>query len=224
TRYISDPYALKDALCSEVWRLNIASLLNQHSILYPLLQQWGGEHLEEKLQALYEQVTEEIHRKMPQFDQTKFNPKRAIRSGLADFGFFGGHRRSRPRTDAFKKVHDQWTNPKNAKNTELICSEFVAKSIIAALLAMEVRLKGELKGEVEADIKFSEAEKANYKKWIDEADTPMFNIPFDANERLKRIHPGRIIRLLNRLGALEKINPPKFLSQICAQPQGASLL
>ena len=104
---------------------------------------------------------------------------------MANFGLAGGHKRWSDR-EGFQSFFDADTPIEK----EMICSEFVARSIISSVMELNKQLQAEL-GTKEEIVK----------------------IPFDKKERIKRIHPQRLIELLQESGALEQVPPSKVLTQ-----------
>lgn len=75
----------------------------------------------------------------------------------------------------------------------MICSEFVGKTTIAALVQLNRDLVEEL-GLPE--------------------ETAVLELPFDKREKLSTLHPKRLLDLLMRKNCIVKVPPPPLLKQI----------
>ncbi|MDF2549768.1 MAG: hypothetical protein K0S07_835 [Chlamydiales bacterium] len=203
------------AINSQVYRLKVAALLNPDTL--PLLKACYGkeEALFNAAQEIFEQANDALQGEKKKFTHLRFSWTRAAEAAKASFGLAGGHRKRKLQTDRFQKVHAQWTGEREIKDSKMFCSEFVAKSLLAALIETDMRLKEVARNLIEQRKDLSEEQKAQHQQFLNEPDTHLLKLPFDSKERLKRIHPGRIIPLLNKTpGALTKVDPLPFIQHI----------
>ncbi|CRX37497.1 hypothetical protein [Estrella lausannensis] len=207
---------------SEIWRLDLSKLTDNSSPVYKLLEKVyasKGLDAKEEIQKMYEDVTREIHEDRKENLQDMENEEaRRFAAGWADYGFRGGHKRKAPRSDNFSKVHDQFVNgPKTPGEKKwVICSEFVTKATIASLIETDKQLvqviQDYLKENADDPIVKSMAEEilnANEKDGLH-----LIDLPYDKSERLKRVHPGRMVQLLHDKNCITKVDPPPVIKGI----------
>ena len=177
---------LDNLLVSDFYKVNPDALID--SKYHDQLVEKYGDNWKEVLQEKYQAIELDINANK---ENPKFSGKnivwslwRALSAGIADF-LPGGHRRSEDRD--YGKIHGKVMEGKyNTEGTEMICSEYSAKVTIAALYELNLQIKEEL----------------GLAK-----DTPdIIRMPFDSRERIKRIHPDRLIQILSTEGCLEQID------------------
>lgn len=193
-RYGQKPYDIGDICTSQVWRLNISPLI---SISFQdRLAQKLGEKWKEKLAKKYETIETEIHSKgqiREYFQIIENDTARQINAGKADF-IWGGH--VRKGQNDFNRLADRILGDDAEAQQHLkkmICSEFVGKTTIAALVQLNRDLVKEL-GLPEG--------------------TAVLELPFDKREKLSTLHPKRLLDLLMRKNCIVKVPPPPLLKQI----------
>ena len=114
--------------------------------------------------------------------------KMRFKAGLAGFGIYGGHHRRDPNHPAW--INHKLQNSSYRIKNKMICSEFVARCLISALFETNKQLKEQF------------GTRENF-----------IQIPF-THEKIQRIHPQRLISLLERTGALQQIEVGSYLKSI----------
>ncbi|MBA2369622.1 MAG: hypothetical protein H0V82_11445 [Candidatus Protochlamydia sp.] len=203
--YIQEELKMLDDAYSEVWRLDTSALIpSQHHAL--MQEKYGAEwkkELQEKFQAIENHIQQN---KKEQFSDLKNPWERRIDAGKADY-IWGGHVAKTDRD--FEKMADKMLGEREDKEhmTIMICSEFSSKTTLAALVKLNRDLTQELGDFL---IQQGDVDQGNKLK----AEKNVLDLPFDRKERLKLIHPGRMIDLLVKRKCVKKLEQPKILSQI----------
>lgn len=215
--YSLDPFSVPDELLSEIWRVDPVKLLDKNSDYYKALKLIYGKNCDKKINQYYYKIQGKIHQNTEIFEGIENDIWRRIRSGLADFRLAGSHKKSKSNPNEFRRLHKNMTEGfKNSHKKQMICSEFVAKSLIAALVELDDTLKNKLyhykvnsktkNPELIAKVKDDIKKRKN--------DLMFFNIPFSKHERLKRLHTGRVIKILKDHHCIEMLKPKKVLANI----------
>ncbi|MBN8827571.1 MAG: hypothetical protein J0H68_02570 [Sphingobacteriia bacterium] len=106
-------------------------------------------------------------------------------AGMADYGLFSFHKYLfKDRNN--KKIHDQFFGNGISKKKYKLCSQFAAEAVLAAVVELNEQIKKEY-GITE----------------------DLIQIPFDKGEKLSRVNPGRLYKLLDQAGCIEKVYLPK---------------
>lgn len=187
--YSQREYQFFDDMYSEVWRLNISAMIpkNQHQNLKKVY----GENWAQIIQKKYEAFENLIHKnKKKQFSELQNPWERRLSAGKADY-LWGGH--VRQGENDFQKLAHQILGDSKAEEdrlTEMICSEFVTKTTLTAL----VKLNEELSGII--------------------GEKNILELPVSKKEDLNTVHPGRMIDLFKKRNCISKVDKPKIISQI----------
>lgn len=219
-QYQNQPFGMESAFLSEGWRLQAHRLLKSD----PEVMSWLNEmfqvqkvKLEEGVDAAYHEGARHFHEDLKENFANIHNPEeRRFAAGLADFGLKGGHKRSTPR-ESFEPLHELLSTPLPEEKQKMICTEFVSKTTIAALVEADYQLVDQLKAWIRVNVKSSaEAERriTMIEKRQEEQGLVFLDIPFSAKERLKRVHPGRLVKVLEERGCIVAIKPPEILTKI----------
>lgn len=231
--YLKDNIRLCEIAASKVWRLDLSKLIDRENPKYQALENYCKNQvppisIDEFVQQKFHESENKIHEKLKRKEkiinenneqQTKFrNPsKRRKEAGLADFGLAGGHKREQERSDNFRKVHEKFMRgfkPPHQDDQEqvrqeqihMICSEFVTKATIAALIETSDFIEQILANETELSAQPNDA-----------PDAPLLQLPFETTERLKRVHPGRLIEILQTKNCIKLVKPPKIVQDLFQQ-------
>lgn len=259
----NDPLDLFNMVISDTWRLNISSLVSSN--IAKDLEKSLGIQWKDDVQTLYQEIERGIHQNIDKrfASITNRDVRRKI-AGAATFhpivNLFGGI--DGKKVTGHKKLYEQDFSPIHkqflegaACNEDQICSEFVSKSTLAALMELNkqlakklagqhpeltfdniltklekngVKLNNEMKDylkgtrhfgsqrgitkEVEGKLRKILSSSGYSKKEIELAfrinNEEIFDLPYDRKERLKAIHPGRMISLLEKRKCVTKIEPP----------------
>lgn len=204
--YLQNEFTLSEELYSEVWRLDVSALMPKK--IHDSLKELYGEDWQTAVQNKYQAIENHIQQnKQGQFNDLKNPWERRISAGKADY-LWGGHRRKEERD--FEKLADKMlaeTAVQEERMTIMICSEFVTKTTLAALVKLNRELSQELGDHL---IKKGETEKGEQLK----AQRNVFELPYSKKERLKYVHPGRMIDLLADRRCVKQIAKPKIIGQL----------
>lgn len=220
--YENEPLDAQQIAFSEIWRMDLTKLTDPSSPLYKLLEQVytsKGLNAAEEIQKVYEEASREIHEDMKSnFEDMENEEARRFAAGWADYGMKGGHKRKKARTDNFSNVHDQFVSgPKNPGEKKwVICSEFVTKATIASLIETDSRLVKVLEDYLKehADDPVVKSMADEIIKSSEKEGMHLIDLPYDRSERLKRVHPGRMVQLLHDKNCITKVDPPPTIKGI----------
>lgn len=188
-KYQANALNSSDIIISDVFRVDplklIGPAMEEKLALY--FEERGLDYKSE-VRSMFEQSIRGLHTNNQERFATIENDKSArFHSGLADFYLYGGHTLNE-RNNLNKIHHDMYQSERMSK--KMICSEFVARSLVAALYETNKQLK-EVLGEQ------------------DEIIRSVF-----AYEHIRRVHPGRLINILQREGCLEQVPQSNFLMHL----------
>lgn len=174
-KYQTDPLTIAEVSYSDIYRINPAKLVSSEA-----RKAWEAKHPGEDFDKKIREQFQGLHNKLHRESQQKFKhisngEFRRFKAGLADLGIFGAHRGwgEEERRSMFDngKIED-----------EMICSEFVSRSLVSSMMELNKELQTEL-GIKDAVVK----------------------LPFDPRERLEKIHPQRLVDLCAAQGLVEKV-------------------
>jgi len=224
-QYTNAPLMSYQVAIGDVWRLKVPALVDKKSELYDILNKIyieEGKNLDAEVQEIYEESARYFHEeKQSNFMVLNNEESRRFASGKADYGLKGGHKRKQPRKDDFMNIHKKFSsNTQQNKQNTMICSEFVTKSIISSLIETDKKLVAKIQ-------EYAKREVENRSVYIspeiisqieDPSKLHFIDLPYDNRERIKRIHPGRMLDLLLKKECLEKIPPPSFINNVFVNP------
>jgi hypothetical protein len=195
--YQSDDVLYSSVITANAFRVDVFKLISpalqsKLKVLYAK----EGKDFKVEINKLFHENIQKLHaNSQARFQELQNDKPQRFRAGLADFGLSGGHHRS-DATDRHK-VRDAMYERNGYKiKNKMICSEFVARSTLAALFETNELLIAEL----------NKKDPANKIKTV--VDMPL------KKERLQRMHPERLIRLLWKQGCLERIDPPAIVTAL----------
>ncbi|WP_298625403.1 hypothetical protein [uncultured Legionella sp.] len=190
-----DRVKVADMAISDTFRVDVIKLIS------PEMQEKLKEHYskqgldyKKEIKNLYqENVQRLLVASKERLEGVKNDKAARFQAGWADFGLYGGHHDS----DAIDRsdVHGVMYGKDGYKiNDKMICSEFVAKSVVAAIFETNEQLQKQM---LEAGV-------------VNDAEH-IVRVPLE-KERLSRIHPQRLIVLLRKEGCLEEVKKSSFLN------------
>ena len=175
---------LENLLVSDFQRINAHVLVHDLDVIEKLEKKYGDQW-EAKVNELYREIEEEVHGDV---EKKKFKGlintrQQQMKVGLTYLLPHLHESRSTERT--YDKLHDKIMDGHYDDNTGgMVCSEFAAKTTIAVLFELNLRLKEELG-----------------------VDTDVIEMPFGPREKLHYINPDRLTAILQEAGCIEDINP-----------------
>ena len=110
----------------------------------------------------------------------------------------------------FEKLADKILAEKEGEQEHMqimICSEFVTKTTLAALVKLNRELSAEL-----GDLLIQQGQEEEGTKLKDSHN--VFELPYSEKEKLNKVHPGRMIDLLVKRRCVKRLDPPLIVKQL----------
>lgn len=187
-----DEFTPADYLYCDVFRIKIENLITSENKRQ--LQLLYGNKWLDVVNQKYSQIERQIH------DQTLTNYAglsaggdiRRAKTALAAVVPFGlGHKKTSK--THYSKIHEQMMGSYyKDKAGSMLCSEFVAKTTIAALVELENQIKEEAKKNPLVNFKGT-----------------MVKIPISEHEKLSKLDPERFLKILKDKKCVERVETPK---------------
>ena len=189
-----------DVMSAHFFRVDASKLVPtelQNSMREVYGDKWA-EVLNKKFQDINQSIHEASHERFGKIE----NPtQRRFDAGYADYGLAGGHQRTTDRD--FDKIRGAMMGEKTREDghgykisNEMICSEFTTKALVASI--------EQLNKEVTKDLKEHSLE----------VDGRAITQPISARERLSKVHPERLVKLLREAECVEMIGAPNIYKDI----------
>lgn len=215
----SAPLAIHEMGYTDFWRIDVGQLIGKDRERKAALKEIAakkGIPLSRLVKEIYQESARYIHEDQKEnLSRIKNEKRRQIYAGLANYGIVGGHIRIFPRKDRFVNVHGEFTELPSApskKKHKMICSEFVSKSTIAALIETDIRLEMLIRKHAKG--RLGPQDRTTILKDIEKYGTLNIQIPISSREKLKRVHPDRMIEILLEKGVLNKLPKPRIYMQM----------
>jgi len=194
--YHDSELTLEDLASSDIFRIRVAALVTDKRIRQKL-QDTLGEDWPQIVQERYCGIESTLHSSKQATLGGITNPlSRVMNIGTA--AIMPWTRIRRTNMD-FEGIRTSLFDGAQNEDMQMTCSEFAAKSAIAALLELDTQLKEEL------DL----SEKISSKYC-----TCVFVLPFHTKEKFKTMQPDRLRHLLSDHKALEKVDYPSFIGNV----------
>ncbi len=185
---LDEKFNLRTFLYSDTYQIKLDQLISTED--QKIIRRIFGANWKAEMNQIYKQAELNIHDKtVEKFSGLAARDESAQhKAGLADF-FFRGHKQ-KAKVD-FNEIHQNFINGKyKDERAQMLCSEFVALSCISSLKEVERIIR-------------SEAKKRN----IHLDPQPIVKIPFDPYEDFSKMHPDRLLRVLQDHHCIEKVKP-----------------
>lgn len=197
--YQNNKIGLKEITEGVFYRIHPEKLIN-NSCLKALQRRLSPTEIElflKKFSAQYQEIERHIHEDLQKRFSTISNDDwRRYNVALAQFGLSQREFSKKQSKEELDKLLQDVLKEENAlKNANMACSEFASKMTVVALVELEKWFIQELK-----------------KIGIDT--TEALDIPIGGSRRYETIHPGEIITLFSKKGALERVRPSPTLSKM----------
>ncbi|KTD64943.1 hypothetical protein [Legionella shakespearei] len=198
----TDRVKVVDIAISDTFRVDVTRLIS------PEMQEKLENHYKAKgldwKEEVRKQFKENAQRLLVEskerFEGVKNDKAARFQAGWANFGLYGGHH-DKDAVDR-REVHDaMYGKGEYQIKDKMICSEFVAKSVVAAIYETNESLHEQM-----------------VKEGVIESSDNIIRIPLE-RERLERVPPQRLIDLLKKEGCLEQVNQSSFLKKLVNQKQ-----
>lgn len=190
-QYHDSEITLEDLSSSDIFRIWTPALIKDKPIRARLLEKFG-DSWEQIIQDRYYSIESDLHSSKQGTLGGITNPlSRVMNIGTA--AVLPWTRMRRTNMD-FDKIKSNLYEDDPKTDLQMTCSEFAAKSAIAAILELDEQLIHEL-----GDIKQG---------------SHIFTLPFPAKEKFKTMQPDRVRHLLADHKALQKVAFPPFISRL----------
>lgn len=204
-----------DLAYSKVYRLDTSKFVTG-AALFHLEAMWGDDWKTE-LDSLYREIEAKLHTTtQEQYEHVKYSHTKVIKAFKAKLKFW---KSKRTKERNFSKLHAKVYGKSEKKfEKDIFCSEFAGKTTIAALLELEKQLREKIREHIKADKELSGYE----DNWRDRAEggwETALELPFSGRERLKHLHPGRLLEILKKKKCVTRVKPPGFLQRLMEVPK-----
>lgn len=200
--YVEDKFTLRNFLYSDVYKIKIENLIDKKTQV--LLETHLGKDWLVQLQTKYADIEREIHddSQLHSHIATEGGNKRfaqvattTLRGGHKNF-FINDHRNAAVRDDVFGR--GEWKQEGRPDVSKMLCSEFVGKTVIAAVHELNDVAKEMLKA-----------------KGIPAREIPdtIIKSPISERETLYLLTPERLLTAMQENGSVEKVGSPAALSK-----------
>lgn len=199
--YQVDKVQGQDIATADIFRVDPSKLVSKENAeLLDKLYRAEGKDWKVEVTKMYQDILQEIHEKsQDRFEIVKNDKTARFQAGLANFGLYGGH--TTRNSQDFNEVHESMLglNDRSVKE-KMICSEFVAKSTVTAFVELNKRL----------------GVKCDENNILGKPEE-LVTIPISKKERLEKIHPERLITLLDKAGCLREVERDGVINGLVSQ-------
>jgi len=268
--YEHEQLSIYQAAISDTWRIQIPSLLSRSSTA--VLKKAMGDDWKTIVTAKYHEIEKNIHENITKrFKSISNVTERRINAGLADFhgilNLFSrskGHEAIEGHKEKFEQdfaeIYNNFVTGTSRKSKQ-ICSEFVSKSTLAALMQLneelaviiansrddliaknvQTKLVGRgvtldkdtqeyldgkrhygkeqivtknAKKKLRKILKRNGFSSGDIKLILMISDKEVFNLPYDRREKMRMIHPGRMVSILTKKKCVTKVPPSKVFASL----------
>lgn len=197
----TDVVKVTDIAISDVFRVDVTQLVVP-AMQIKLEAYYSNQGLDYKneIKKLYqESIQRLLAESKERFEGVKNDKVARFKAGWADYGFHGGHRDAEAVNR--RDIHDvMYGKGEHKIKDKMICSEFVANGIVAAIYETNDLLQQQM---LNAGV-------------VASADENIINTPLK-REQLSRVHPQRLVNLLRAEGCLVQVNQSSFISKLINQ-------
>lgn len=197
---LTEEFDIKTYLYADLYKINIIPLINA-DVVDKLKNKYVNDY-EGQLNNLYRDIEFDLHKDAKASFSTSVlrHDIEYLTTWIAELiGYLGHNKLSSEGLDA---VHKDIMNGAKEKN-KMLCSEFAARTTVAAFIELNNRLKADLG--IEEDV---------------------IKMPFNEKERFSKVHPDRLLKILKDAGCLEEIErtetEKKYLSFVDKVEAGRS--
>jgi hypothetical protein len=196
--YKKEQFNLRNYLYSDVYAINIANLIEPDK--QARLKEHLGEDWLQQVEQLFSNIEREIH-DMGRNDHVLADGGKTRLIQIGTVALQGGHKNWLVRDHINDDVRDdilgkgRW-DQESRSQSRILCSEFVGKTIIAAIEELNTQLKQKL-AEIE----------------VDNVPSVIVRNPISEYEKLHVLTPQRLLSAMEKSGAIEAVDPPQELSQ-----------
>ena len=182
--HTTSPLEISDVLSADVLRIDPSKLANKN--FTPKLAQAYGPEWQKHIQKTYETLADDLHSNIKPITNDQGRLKKIVQ-WFSPKAIVQGHTKLGQEND-FRKISNEMLNP-TEKNKQMLCSEFGAVTIASTVDQLNLQVSKDLQ-----------------TKGLITSEQEIFKNPIPRNERLEKIHPGRLVELLKNAGAVEVRN------------------
>ena len=175
---------ISDVLSADILRIDPTKLANKN--FTPKLEQAYGPEWQKHIQKTYETLGDKLHSEVKPITNDPGRLKKILQ-WFSPKAIVQGHTKLGQEND-FRKISNAMLTP-TEKNKQMICSEFGAVTIASTVDQLNLQVSKDLQA-----------------KGLITAEQEIFKNPIPKNERLEKVHPGRLVELLKNAGAAEVRN------------------
>lgn len=199
--YLEQKLTLRNYLYSDVYRIKIGSLIDDKT--KALLKENLGPDWVKQVEQKYAEIERQIHdnqRSMHSHIVADGGKGRQIKIGTALLQ--GGHKNFIMKDHSNQDVRDdifgrgKWAKEGQRESSKVLCSEFIGKTIIAAVQELNEDLEKQLRA-----------------KGVINIPDPIVKSPISKKEKLHLLTPERLLTAMQERGAVEKVAVPRQLNQ-----------
>jgi hypothetical protein len=207
-KYEREDFLLRDKATMSGYRLDPTRLLNNDPDFMEKLNkmyQKEGKNALTEIQTMYQEIQNSIHFKSgDRFEDLANDVQRRHISGLAEL--FKWLHKGKEQKEQFANTYQKIMRGNDFNNTKMICSEFATKSLIAGLIEEEDRIFNKMLDYLVTEEGMTTSEARTYL-----AEIKIFKLPFKENEKLSRVNPTRLLKLLAKHGCITRVAPNPLL-------------
>ncbi|CDZ76975.1 hypothetical protein BN59_01254 [Legionella massiliensis] len=198
--YKEEKFALRNFLYADVYRIKLENLISEED--QALFKEHLGDDWLQQLEQEFSDIEQEIHngaRDMHEHVTAEGGTGRF--ASVATNKLHGGYKNFVKKDHKNPEVRDdvmgkgQW-DVENRDQSKVLCSEFVGKTLIAAVQELNDRVVKRLRDD-----------------GVDNVPDRMISSPISQREKLKLMTPERLLHALEERHVIEKVESPRELSQ-----------
>lgn len=206
--YQEENVSLRNYLYSDVYKVKIENLIDDDT--KALLKEKLGDNWLEQVERKYADIERQIHdgaRSLHGHIDAEGGKARFAQ--IATVGLQGGHKNFIMKDHSNSSIRDevlgrgQWAQEGRRESAKMLCSEFVGKTVIAAVEELNDVIGAELR-----------------EKGVTEIPGPLIKSPISEKEKLHLLTPERLLHAMEERGAVERVATPSSISQLVTKGDG----
>jgi hypothetical protein len=205
-----EDFLLQDKATTSGYRLDPTRLLNKDPEFLALINTIylkEGKDASTEIQTMYQTIQSTMHSASEEHLKSSLNKgSNQSLSGLSQL--FKGLNRGQEKKGHFTALLQKILPGSDIKSQKILSSEFVAKSIIAALLEQEDMLFNKILDYLATDGNMSTSEARTFL-----AQKQIFNLDIPKDQASSEITPMTLLKILTNQGCLDRVAPSPLLQQ-----------